>query len=182
LLKVKVGTGNDIARIRGVAGAAPNSRIILDANEGWTASNIHDHLLAASEYHIGLVEQPLPAGDDAILNTIPHPVPICADESVHTVDDLERLAGLYDAINIKLDKTGGLTAALELRDKAREMGFGVMVGCMVGTSLAMAPAVLLAQDADYVDLDGPLILARDRSPGLTYAGSLVSPPDRDLWG
>ncbi len=182
LLKVKVGSDNDIARIHAVAGGAPNSRIILDANEGWTEANIHDNLLAAAEYHVALVEQPLPVGQDALLNAIPHPVPICADESVHTADDLERLAGLYDAVNIKLDKTGGLTAALELRDRAHELGFAVMVGCMVGTSLAMAPAVLLAQGADYVDLDGPLLLARDRSPGLTYSGSLVSPPDWALWG
>ena len=109
-------------------------------------------------------------------------MPVCADESVHTADGLEKLAGLYDAINIKLDKAGGLTAALLLRDRARELGFGVMVGCMVGTSLAMAPAVLLAQGADFVDLDGPLLLARDRSPGLTYRGSLVSPPEPALWG
>ncbi|MEX0956237.1 MAG: N-acetyl-D-Glu racemase DgcA [Rhizobiaceae bacterium] len=182
LLKAKVGSDNDIARIHAVVGAAPNSRIILDANEGWTDANIHDNLLAAAEYRIALVEQPLPAGQDAILNAIPHPVPICADESLHTADDLDRLSGLYDAVNIKLDKAGGLTAALQLRDRAHEMGFSVMVGCMVGTSLAMAPAVLLAQEADYVDLDGPLLLARDRSPGLTYSGSLVSPPDRALWG
>ncbi len=182
VLKVKVGSDNDIARIHAVAGGAPNSRIILDANEGWTEANIHDNLLAAAEYHVALVEQPLPAGQDAILNKIPHPVPICADESVHTIEDLDALAGLYDAVNIKLDKTGGLTAAIELRDRARELGFGVMVGCMVGTSLSMAPAVLLAQDADYVDLDGPLLLARDRTPALTYSGSLVSPPDRNLWG
>jgi L-alanine-DL-glutamate epimerase-like enolase superfamily enzyme len=182
LLKVKVGSDDDIARIHAVVGAAPKSRIILDANEGWTEANIHDNLLAAAEYHVALIEQPLPAGKDAILNKIPHPVPICADESVHTADDLGRLAGLYDAVNIKLDKAGGLTAALLLRDKARDMGFGVMIGCMVGTSLAMAPAVLLAQDADYVDLDGPLLLSRDRVPGLTYSGSLVSPPGPSLWG
>lgn len=182
LLKVKVGAADDIARIRAVAGSAPHSRIILDANEAWTEATIHDNLLAAAEYHIDLVEQPLPAGNDELLRNIPHPVPICADESVHTADDLERLAGLYDAVNIKLDKSGGLTAALELRDRAHEMGFSVMVGCMVGTSLAMAPAVLLAQEADYVDLDGPLLLARDRAPGLTYSGSLVSPPHRSLWG
>lgn len=182
LLKVKVGAEDDIARIRAVAGSAPHSRIILDANEAWTEATIHDNLLAAAEYHIDLVEQPLPAGNDELLRNIPHPVPICADESVHTADDLDRLAGLYDAVNIKLDKSGGLTAALELRDRAHEMGFSVMVGCMVGTSLAMAPAVLLAQEADYVDLDGPLLLARDRTPGLTYAGSLVSPPHRSLWG
>lgn len=182
LLKVKVGAGNDSARIHAVASSAPNSRIILDANEGWNESNIRQNLLLAAEFRVALVEQPLPVGEDAILRDIPHPVPICADESIHTTDNLENLTGLYDAVNIKLDKTGGLTEALELRDRARELGFGVMVGCMVGTSLAMAPAVLLAQDADYVDLDGPLLLARDRSPGLTYSGSVVSPPRPALWG
>jgi L-alanine-DL-glutamate epimerase-like enolase superfamily enzyme len=128
------------------------------------------------------VEQPLPAGKDAILARIARPVPVCADESVHTVEGLEALVGLYDATNIKLDKAGGLTAALELRDRAKELGFSIMVGCMVGTSLAMAPAVLLAQGADFVDLDGPLLLARDRVPGLSYQGSLVFPPDAALWG
>ncbi|TWG93811.1 L-alanine-DL-glutamate epimerase-like enolase superfamily enzyme [Mesorhizobium sp. J18] len=182
LLKVKVGTDNDIARIHAIRAAAPNSRIILDANEGWTEANIHDNLVAAAEFRISLIEQPLPAGKDGILREIPHPVPVCADESIHTGDDLDKLAGLYDAINIKLDKTGGLTAALQLRERARELGFGIMVGCMVGTSLAMAPAVLLAQEADYVDLDGPLLLARDRHPALRYRGSLVSPPSSALWG
>lgn len=182
LLKVKVGGVNDQARIRAVAGSAPHSRIILDANEGWTEDNIHDNLLAAAHFGVALVEQPLPPGRDALLRNIPHPVPICADESFHTAADLDSLVGLYDAVNIKLDKTGGLTAALEARDRARALGFGIMVGCMVGTSLAMAPAVLLAQDADFVDLDGPLLLARDRSPGLAYSGSLVSPPQPALWG
>ncbi len=182
LLKVKVGSSSDYARIHAVASAAPNSRIILDANEGWTEDNIRENLMAAAQFHVALVEQPLPAGKDAILRDIPHPVPICADESVHTADSILELAGLYDFVNIKLDKTGGLTAAMLLRDRAREAGFGIMVGCMVGTSLSMAPAVLLAQDADYVDLDGPLLLARDRSPALTYTGSLVSPPSPALWG
>lgn len=182
LLKVKVGTDNDIARMHAVVAAAPRSRIILDANEGWTEENIRANLLAAAEMHVSLIEQPLPEGRDELLRNIPHPVPICADESVHTADDLERLVGLYDAVNIKLDKAGGLTAALKLRDRARELGFGVMIGCMVGTSLAMAPAVLLAQDADFVDLDGPLLLARDRYPGLTYAGSIISPPSPAVWG
>ncbi len=182
LLKVKVGSTNDAARIHAVASAAPNSRIILDANEGWTEENIKENLLVAAQFHVALVEQPLPAGKDEILRHIPHPVPICADESAHTADRLDELTGLYDAINIKLDKTGGLTAALKMRQEARARGYGVMVGCMVGTSLAMAPAVLLAQDADYVDLDGPLLLAKDRSPGLTYAGSLISPPEPALWG
>ncbi len=182
LLKVKVGTEDDTGRIHAVASSAPHSRIILDANEGWTEENIRQHLLAASEARVALVEQPLPAGHDEILRRIPHPVPICADESVHGTDDLERLLGLYDLINIKLDKTGGLTAAIQLRQRARELGFGVMVGCMVGTSLAMAPAVLLAQDAEFVDLDGPLLLERDRPQGLVYSGSMVSPPAPALWG
>lgn len=182
LLKVKVGGPDDPARIRSVAGSAPHSRIIIDANEAWTPDNLRRNLLAAAEFGAVIVEQPLPAGQDAILRDIPHPVPICADESFHTAEDLDALVGLYDFVNIKLDKTGGLTAALEARDRARELGFGVMVGCMVGTSLAMAPAVLLAQEADYVDLDGPLLLARDRSPGLAYSGSLVSPPQPALWG
>lgn len=182
LLKVKVGTADDAARIHAVASSAPHSRIILDANEGWSEDNIRHHLLTAAEFRVALVEQPLPQGKDAILRDIPHPVPICADESVHTADDLPSLRGLYDAVNIKLDKAGGLTAALELRDEAHRLGFGVMVGCMVGTSLAMAPAVLVAQQADFVDLDGPLLLARDRSPGLLYSGSLVSPPEPALWG
>ncbi|PBB23017.1 MULTISPECIES: N-acetyl-D-Glu racemase DgcA [unclassified Mesorhizobium] len=182
LLKVKIGGDNDTARIRAVTEAAPRSRIILDANEGWTDDNIVANLAFAAERGIALVEQPLPAGQDQILRHIAHPVPICADESVHEAKHLETLLGLYDAVNIKLDKSGGLTAALMLRDRARELGFGIMVGCMVGTSLAMAPAVLLAQDADFVDLDGPLLLARDRVPGLVYQGSLVSPPDRALWG
>jgi L-alanine-DL-glutamate epimerase-like enolase superfamily enzyme len=182
LLKVKIGGDNDMARIRAVTEAAPDSRIILDANEGWTDANIVENLAFAAEHGITLIEQPLPAGHDAILRTIAHPVPICADESVHEAKDLDALVGLYDAVNIKLDKSGGLTAALTLRDRARELGFEVMVGCMVGTSLAMAPAVLLAQGAEFVDLDGPLLLARDRQPGLVYQGSLVSPPDRMLWG
>jgi L-alanine-DL-glutamate epimerase-like enolase superfamily enzyme len=182
LLKVKIGGDNDMARIRAVTEAAPDSRIILDANEGWTDDNIVANLAFAAEHGIALIEQPLPAGRDARLRHIAHPVPICADESVHEAKDLEALVGLYDAVNIKLDKSGGLTAARTLRDRARELGFEVMVGCMVGTSLAMAPAVLLAQGAEFVDLDGPLLLARDRQPGLVYQGSLVSPPDRMLWG
>ncbi|MDX8497141.1 dipeptide epimerase [Mesorhizobium sp. VK4C] len=182
LLKVKIGGGNDMARIRAVTEAAPQSRIILDANEGWTDDNVEANLAFAAEYGIALVEQPLPAGKDDILRRIAHPVPVCADESVHEAKNLEALVGLYDAVNIKLDKSGGLTEALFLRDRALELGFGIMVGCMVGTSLAMAPAVLLAQGADFVDLDGPLLLARDREPGLVYQGSLVSSPDRALWG
>lgn len=182
LLKIKLGSADDIACMHAVVANAPDSDIIIDANEGWTGDKLPVMLREAARLHIALIEQPLPAGDDAQLAHIPHPVPICADESVHVSDDLEALRDRYDVINIKLDKTGGLTEALHMRDKARELGFGIMVGCMVGSSLAMAPAVLLAQDADYIDLDGPLLLARDRSPALHYYGELISPPDAALWG
>lgn len=182
LLKVKVGTDNDIGRIRAVHAASRHSKLILDANEGWSADNIREHMLAAAAANAVLVEQPLPAGDDAILADIPHPVPICADESVHTADDLDKLVGRYDFVNVKLDKTGGLTEGLRLVQRAHEMGFGVMIGCMVGTSLAMAPAVLLAQVAEFIDLDGPLLLAKDRSGGLVYTDATVSPPSPKLWG
>ena len=182
LLKVKVGTEDDAARIRAVRAAAPDSAIVLDANEGWSEDNIVSHLAIAAECGIGLIEQPLPAGRDAMLARIAHPVPICADESVHETAGLEELRDRYEAINIKLDKAGGLTEALKMKKRARELGYDVMVGCMVGTSLAMAPAILLAQDADFVDLDGPLLLARDREPGLAYDASLVMPPAPDLWG
>ena len=182
LLKIKLGGEHDISIMHAIAAAAPRSRIIADAIEGWTPENLPELMREAARVHIAMIEQPLPAGQDEILASMPHPVPICADESAHVASDLEKLGDRYDAINIKLDKSGGLTEALRMRDRARDLGFGVMVGCMVGTSLAMAPAVLLAQDADYVDLDGPLLLARDRSPGLDYAGSIVSPPRADLWG
>jgi len=182
LLKVKVGTDDDECRIRAVCLAAPNSKIILDANEGWTDDNLVRHLTICAELGILLIEQPLPQGKDGILAKIPRPVVICADESVHATDDLAALSDRYDAINIKLDKAGGLTEALKMKAEAQRLGFQIMVGCMVGTSLAMAPAVLLAQDADFVDLDGPLLLARDRVPALSYVDSTVAPPDALLWG
>ncbi|TCD11968.1 N-acetyl-D-Glu racemase DgcA [Oricola cellulosilytica] len=182
VLKIKLGGNHDIAAMHAVSAAAPNSRIIIDANEAWTPEALPELMREAAGVHIALIEQPLPATEDAFLHEIPHSVPICADESAHTTDDLESLRGRYDIINIKLDKAGGLTEALKMRNRARELGFGVMIGCMVGTSLSMAPAVLLAQDADYVDLDGPLLLANDRTPALRYAGNTVSPPRRDLWG
>ncbi|PRD41551.1 dipeptide epimerase [Phyllobacterium phragmitis] len=182
VIKAKIGGENDAARIHAVAEAAPGSRIILDANEGWTEENFRKNMMIAAEAGIALIEQPLPAGQDEFLAATPRPVPVCADESAHTSEGLEALLGRYDAVNIKLDKTGGLTEALTMRQRARDLGLGVMVGCMVGTSLAMAPAVLLAQDADYADLDGPLLLKRDRSPGLVYEGTLVHPPEPDLWG
>lgn len=182
LLKVKVGAPDDEARIRAVRAGAPDSRIILDANEGWNSDNIVRLMEIAAECRISLIEQPLPSGRDELLAHIPHAVPVCADESLLLTSDLENLCGKYDAVNIKLDKTGGLTEGLTLAARARELGFEIMVGCMVGTSLAMAPAVFLAQGAQYVDLDGPLLLAQDREPGLRYEGSTVFPPDAELWG
>jgi L-alanine-DL-glutamate epimerase-like enolase superfamily enzyme len=182
LLKVKVGTTDDESRIRAVRAAAPHAAIVLDANEGWPEETLARHLRIAAEAGIALVEQPLPAGKDAILASIERPVIVCADESVHRTADLASLRDRYDAVNIKLDKTGGLTEALAMKREAQRLGFRTMIGCMVGTSLAMAPAVLLAQDADFVDLDGPLLLARDREPGLHYEASLVFPPTAELWG
>ena len=182
LLKVKVGTADDESRILAVRRAAPKAAIVLDANEGWPEDTLARHLSICAEAGIALVEQPLPAGQDALLAAIKRPVIVCADESVHHTGDLAALRSRYDAINIKLDKTGGLTEALAMRREARRLGFQIMVGCMVGTSLAMAPAVLLAQDAEFVDLDGPLLLARDREPGLRYEASLVFPPTAALWG
>ncbi len=182
LLKVKVGTTDDVSRIMAVRQAAPDCEIILDANEGWSQQNLDYHLQAAAHARIALIEQPLPVGKDEILAHIPHPVAICADESVHSTADLAALIGRYDAINIKLDKTGGLSEALVMKNEAKRLGFKIMTGCMVGSSLAMAPSVLLAQDADYADLDGPLLLSSDCADGLTYAGSLVWPPTSALWG
>jgi L-Ala-D/L-Glu epimerase len=182
LLKIKVGGEGDIERLRAVVRAAPNSRIILDANEGWTDANLEENMREAAALGIALIEQPLPQGCDAMLRHIQHLVPVCADESAHTSASLQELVGLYDAVNIKLDKTGGLTEALKMRDAARALGFKIMAGCMVGTSLAMAPAVFVAQGAEFVDLDGPLLLVRDRDPALRYEGSSVFPPQPALWG
>lgn len=182
LLKVKLGGPDDLACLRAVREAAPGSELIVDANEGWRADDLAEKLEACAAAGVALVEQPLPAGEDEVLERIARPVPVCADESVHDRRGLEALRARYDAVNIKLDKTGGLTAALALEVRARELGFAIMVGCMVGTSLAMAPALTLADRADFVDLDGPLLLARDREPALRYDGSLVFPPDPTLWG
>lgn len=182
LLKVKLGGEGDSERIQAVARAAPKSRIILDANESWSSENIVSLMLEAAKANVALIEQPLPKGEDAILSEIPHPVPICADESAHVSEDLGELLGRYDSINVKLDKAGGLTEAAKMCRRAHEFGFSVMVGCMVGTSLAMAPAMLLAQDAEFVDLDGPLLLDRDRPNGLSYSANSVNPPTPKLWG
>ncbi|HKS62234.1 MAG TPA: N-acetyl-D-Glu racemase DgcA [Xanthobacteraceae bacterium] len=182
LLKVKLGGDGDPQRIRAVREAAPNSELIVDANEAWRPDSIAANLAACADAGVTLVEQPLPAGDDAALATIKRPIPVCADESVHDRASLSSLAGKYDAVNIKLDKTGGLTEALAMAREAERLGFALMVGCMVATSLSMAPAMLLARRARVVDLDGPLLLARDREHGLRYEGSLVYPAMSALWG
>ncbi|CCJ07896.1 N-acetyl-D-Glu racemase DgcA [Methylocystis sp. SC2] len=182
LLKIKLAGEGDAARLAAVRAGAPESALIVDANESWTAETLPRQLAACADHGVSLVEQPLQAGGDAILATMPRPVPICADESVHDRASLAPLKGRYDAINVKLDKTGGLTEALALARAAQEMGFSIMAGCMVGTSLAMAPAVLVGQIAAFVDLDGPLLLARDRIPGLSYEGSTLMPPAPELWG
>jgi L-alanine-DL-glutamate epimerase-like enolase superfamily enzyme len=182
LLKVKLGGDGDSERIRAVRKAAPNSELIVDANEAWHPDNLAANLTACAEVGVTLVEQPLPAGNDAALAAIKRPIPVCADESVHDRASLRSLVGKYDAVNIKLDKTGGLTEALEMAREAERLGFFLMVGCMVATSLSMAPAMLLAQRARVVDLDGPLLLARDREHGLRYEDSLVYPAAAGLWG
>ena len=182
LLKIKLGGRDDAERIAAVRQAAPHSELIVDANEGWTTDNLAANLAACAAAGVTLVEQPLPATADAALAGVRRPIPVCADESVHDRLGLASLVGRYDAVNIKLDKTGGLTEALAMTKEAQRLGFDVMVGCMVATSLAMAPAVLVAQGARVVDLDGPLLLAKDRSDGLRYDGSLVYPPTPALWG
>ncbi len=183
VLKLKMAAGDDdLERVRAVRAARPDVRLIVDANEAWSPAETARLLPALAALGVALVEQPLPAADDAALTDMPRPVPVCADESSHVADDVPRLVGRYDMVNIKLDKAGGLTEALAVQRAARAAGLGVMVGCMVGTSLAMAPAMLLAQEADVVDLDGPLLLARDRADGLRYDGARMHPPTPALWG
>ena len=181
LLKLKLGRPGDRQRLEAVRKVAPDSRIIVDANEGWSETDLPELLAVSADLGVELVEQPLPADADEALRHLRHPVLIGADESAHDRRSLASLEGRYDAINIKLDKTGGLTEALALADAAVAKGFRLMVGCMVSTSLAMAPAFLLANAADFVDLDGPLLLARDR-PGIRYDGSLMHPAPSALWG
>jgi len=182
LLKVKLGGAGDTERIAAVRRAAPRAELIVDVNEGWSAGNLAANLAACAAAGVTLVEQPLPAGDDAALGAVARPIPVCADESVHDRATLAALAGKYDAVNIKLDKTGGLTEALALAAAAQAAGFDLMVGCMISTSLAVAPAMLVAERARVVDLDGPLLLAIDRPNGLLYHGSTVHPARPALWG
>jgi L-Ala-D/L-Glu epimerase len=182
LLKVKLGSVDDRARIMAVRRAAPEAELIVDANEGWTADNLADNMAACAQAGVKLLEQPLPADADDMLSRIPRPLPVCADESVHARASLPSLVGKYDAVNIKLDKTGGLTEALAMVKDAERLGFAIMAGCMVATSLAIAPAILIAQRARVVDLDGALLLAQDRPDGLRYEDSLVHPATPALWG
>lgn len=182
LLKLKLGGAGDPERLAAVRAAVPHAKLIVDANEAWSARDLMPNLEACAKDGVQLIEQPLPADEDAVLATIAHPVPICADESCHEASDLAGLRGRYDAVNVKLDKAGGLTAAIALVAEAERLGFDLMIGSMVGTSLGAAPALLLAGKAKFVDLDGPLLLAKDRPDGLLYEGSLVHPPSPALWG
>ncbi len=181
-LKIKLGAEGDEERLAAIRAAVPGVVLVVDANEGWNESVLEKNLALCAHHRVSLVEQPLPAGRDEALRHVSRKVPLCADESVHTADDLEALIGKYDMINIKLDKTGGLTEALRLAQAADKVGLKRMVGCMVSTSLAMAPAHLVAQGAAIVDLDGPLLLREDREGGLRYDGGTVYPPVPSLWG
>lgn len=182
LLKLKLAGPEDLDRVRAVREAAPQARLIVDANESWSLETYRELAPLLAELGVVMIEQPLHAEEDGQLRGEPRPVPLCADESCHDRSTLPALAERYDMVNIKLDKTGGLTEALALKAEAEKLGFGIMVGCMLGTSLAMAPALLVAQGAAIVDLDGPLLLAEDRQPALTFKQSLVHPPKPALWG
>ncbi|QZN94503.1 N-acetyl-D-Glu racemase DgcA [Symbiopectobacterium purcellii] len=182
LLKLKLADQHDLERVAAVRAGAPSARLIVDANEGWDEALYTRLVPELVKLGVTMIEQPMPAGKDEALASLPRPIPICADESCHDSHSLAGLVGRYDMVNIKLDKTGGLTEALRLRDEAVKHGLKIMVGCMVSTSLAMAPAFIVAQGADVVDLDGPLLLQRDRDNGLEYQGSIINPPSAALWG
>lgn len=182
ILKIKLAGDGDIERLAAVRDSAPACELIVDANEAWRPAQLEGLFGACMAAGVALIEQPLPAGEDQALERIQRPIPVCADESLHTRADLEHLRGRYDAVNIKLDKTGGLTEALALTRDAQAMGFIIMIGSMVGTSLAMAPAMLLAPYAQWIDLDGPLLLARDRDHPIGFEGATMRPPSKLLWG
>ena len=183
ILKLKLsGDDFDLARVEAVHDAAPNARLLIDANESWSPEHFRNVAPKLKQFGVELIEQPFPATADNVLEELDHPVPVCADESCHTTADLPRLKSRYQAINVKLDKTGGLTEALLLCQRARQNGFKLFIGCMVGTSLGMAPARLLASEADFVDLDGGLLLKRDRDHGLQYQNGKLGMPSRELWG
>ena len=182
MLKLKIGTSDDIDRIKAVRQGAPKSRIIVDANEGLDFDTLRALMPDLLLLDVQLIEQPLPVSQDEALLGYKSPIPLCADESLHSCAELKRVSRLYSHINIKLDKTGGLTEALALKTQARAQGLGIMVGCMVATSLSMAPAHIVAQGVDFVDLDGAMLLAQDREPALNAIGSILEPPEPDLWG
>jgi L-alanine-DL-glutamate epimerase-like enolase superfamily enzyme len=182
ILKLKLGGTGDADRMRAVRRTRPDARLLVDANEAWTLAILPELMAVAAECKVEVIEQPLPASADEALRSVPRLVPICADESVHTAADLDRLKDLYDAVNVKLDKAGGLTGAIALMREARRRGLEVMIGSMVATSLAVAPAMLLTAEADWVDLDGPLLLARDREPPLRIENGRIFPPEPALWG
>jgi len=183
ILKLKLGGDDlDLARVKAVCGAAPAARLLIDANESWTSDHYCKVAPSLRQFGVELIEQPFPADADAVLETFDHPIPVCADESCHTTADLPHLKNRYEMLNVKLDKTGGLTEALFLSERAREAGFKLLIGCMVCTSLGIAPARLLASAADYVDLDGPLLLAGDRHHPVPYDNGRIGVPARELWG
>ena len=183
ILKLKLcGDEHDLARVKAVRAAAPGARLLIDANESWSPRHYRNTVPAFKELGVELIEQPFPANADDVLETLDRPIPVCADESCHTSNDLPRLKNRYDAINIKLDKTGGLTEALQLYHRARESDFRILIGCMVCTSLSIAPARILASNADWVDLDGPLLLARDRDHGFPHRNGRIGMPAPELWG
>jgi L-Ala-D/L-Glu epimerase len=182
LLKLKIGGADDLDRVAAVRQAAPRTRLVVDANEALAFDDLVRLAPEFARLGVLLIEQPLPDGEDAALEGYSSPVPLCADESLHDRRQLAAVARRYACVNVKLDKSGGLTEGLRLVAAARALDLQVMVGCIVGTSLAMAPALILAQGADVVDLDGPLMLERDREPGLVYEGSMIRPPAPELWG
>jgi L-Ala-D/L-Glu epimerase / N-acetyl-D-glutamate racemase len=183
ILKLKLdGDEPDLARIEAVRAAAPKARLLIDANESWSPRHYQSIVAALSDLGVELIEQPFPAASDDVLQTLDHPIPVCADERCHTTADLRRVKSRYEAVNVTLDKTGGLTEALGLCERARENGFKLLIGCMLCTSLSIAPARLLAGNPDWVDLDGPLLLARDREHGLCYRNGRIGTPARELWG
>jgi L-Ala-D/L-Glu epimerase len=182
LLKLMLGGAGDVERVRAVRQAVPTARLIVDANESWTEPQLGEFMPALAGFRVEMIEQPLPADSDDALARVAHPIPVCADESCRTLADLDRLDGKYEAVNIKLDKAGGLTEALALAAEAKRLGFRIMAGGMICTSLAIAPALLIAQQAEIVDLGGPLLLASDRFQGLRYDGSTIHPPDPNFWG
>lgn len=182
LLKLKLAGAGDLARVAAVREGAPDARIVVDANEGWDEKLYLELVPELVKLGVEMIEQPLPADQDEALDHLPKPITLCADESCHDRSSLPSIIGRYQMINIKIDKTGGLTEALLLKQEAQAAGLKIMVGCMLGTSLAMAPAFVVAQQTDIVDLDGPLLLAKDRQPGINFNHSDMQPFSASLWG